>query len=129
MVSETRLKDAFGELIYSVAIADGMIQDEETDTLDKALEDHPWEEEIKWSFNYERKKKSSLKETYLKALDTFKEYGPHRDYKTLIELLEKIAESSDGFQSKEGKVISIFQKSLRAHFLEFMDENNFRRRQ
>lgn len=127
MVSKTRLYDAFGELIYTVAIADGIIQDDEVKVIEERLQEFEWGEEVKWSFNYEKKKGSDLKETYLKALETFKEYGPHPDYYNLLELLEDVAKASDGFERKEGRVISIFNKSLRAHFLEYLTENKLKR--
>ena len=127
MVSKTRLYDAFGELIYTVAIADGIIQDDEVKIIEERLKEFEWGEEVKWSFNYEKKKGSDLKETYLKALETFKEYGPHPDYYNLLELLEEVAKASDGFEKKEGRVISIFNKSLRAHFLEYITENRLKR--
>lgn len=122
MVSQTRLNDAFGELIYAVAISDGMIQETELESLYEMLKDHPWGKEIQWSFNYEMKKENQLMDTYQKALDTLKENGPHPDYHYLIEVLETIAEKG-GFQKKEGQIISNFQKSLRAHFLQYLDEN------
>ena len=90
MVSKTRLYDAFGELIYTVAIADGIIQEDEVKIIEERLKEFEWGEEVKWSFNYEKKKGSDLKETYLKALETFKDYGPHPDYYNLIELLEDV---------------------------------------
>ncbi|MEM9822085.1 MAG: TerB family tellurite resistance protein, partial [Bacteroidota bacterium] len=82
-----------------------------------------WGKEIKWSFEYERKKQHSLRDTYFKALDTLKEHGPDPDYKYLIEVLEKIAGAADGFSKKEGMIISNMQKTLRAHFLNFLGEN------
>lgn len=123
MVSKTRLTDAFGELIYAVAIADGMIQPEEIESLKKLLEGHPWAREIQWSFDYELKNKPSLNESYLKALETLKENGPFEDYNYLVEIIEKIAAASAGVEKSEKTVIDSFQKSLRAHFLEFLDEN------
>ena len=123
MVSKTRLIDAFGELIYAVAIADGMIQPEEIKSLEKMLKGHPWASEIQWSFNYEMKNKNSLKDSYQKALETLKENGPFRDYHYLVEIIEKIAEASGGTDKSEKIVIDGFQKSLRDHFLEFLDEN------
>ena len=123
MVSKTRLMDAFGELIYAVAIADGIVQPEEIQTLEEMLKDHPWASEIKWSFNYELKNENSLKESYEKALQTLKENGPFEEYTYLVEIIEKLAVSSDGIDIQEQKVISNFQHSLRDHFLEFLDEN------
>ncbi|MEM1319473.1 MAG: TerB family tellurite resistance protein [Bacteroidota bacterium] len=127
MVSKTRLFDAFGELIYAVAISDGMVQQEEIDSLHKILRGHPWAKEIQWSFDYEHRKQNALMETYNKALDTFKEYGPTKEYAYLIEVLEEVAAASDGVEKKEGILISNFQKSLRAHFVEFLDTNQLRK--
>ena len=123
MVSKTRLIDAFGELIYVVAIADGMVQPEEIKTLEELLKGHPWASEIQWSFDYELKNQNDLQDTFQKALETLKENGPFEDYTYLVEVIEKIAASSDGIDQSENKIISNFQKSLREHFLEFLDEN------
>ena len=123
MVSKTRLIDAFGELIYVVAIADGMVQPEEIKTLEELLKGHPWASEIQWSFDYELKNQNDLEDTFQKALETLKENGPFEDYTYLVEVIEKIAASSDGVDQSENKIISNFQKSLREHFLEFLDEN------
>jgi len=123
MGSETRLYDAFGEIIYVVAIADGMIQDEEIKVIEEQLSKYSWGENAKWSFNYERKNETQLKEAYLKSLTTLKDYGPHEGYYDLIKILEEVAKADNDFERKEGRVISIFNKSLRAHFLEYLDEN------
>ncbi len=123
MVSKTRLLDAFGELIYAVAIVDGMVQPEEIKTLEELLKGHPWASEIKWSFDYELKNKNNIKDTYEKALGTLKENGPFEDYTYLVEIIEKIAASNEGIDKNEEKIIDNFQKSLREHFLEFLDEN------
>jgi len=123
MVSETKLYDAFGEIIYAVAIADGMIQDEEIKVIEEQLAKYTWGENAKWSFNYERKNETQLKEAYLKSLHTLKENGPHENYYDLINILEEVAKANDDFEKKEGRVISIFNKTLRSHFLEYLDEN------
>ncbi len=123
MVSKARLLDAYGELIYSVAIADGMIQPEEVEKLKSMLKDHPWAKDIQWSFDYEQKHHNAIRDTYLKALGTFKEHGPFEDYYYLVEILEKIAGASGGIQKNEKTVINSFQTSLREHFLNFLDEN------
>ena len=123
MVSPTRLNDAFGELIYAVAISDGMIQEAEVETLQKFLAEHPRGKDIQWSFDYERQKGNSLMDTYNKALESLKENGPHPDYAYLVGVLEAVAEANAGFQKREGQLISNFQKSLRAHFLAYLDEH------
>ena len=123
MVSKTRLYDAFGELIYAVALADSMIQEAEISVLEKVLAGHPWSKEIRWSFDYELKRENQLMDTYHKALETLKENGPHADYAYLVEVLEAVAEASDGFHKKEGQIISNLQKSLKSHFIQYLDDN------
>jgi uncharacterized tellurite resistance protein B-like protein len=123
MISKTRLYDAFGELIYAVALADGLIQQEELDKIDEVLKSHPWGKDVKWSFDYEARKGNNPKDAFNKALDLFKENGPDPDYYNLIDIVEQIAGSSDGVDENEKAVIEGFQTSLKNHFLEFLDEN------
>ncbi|MFT4759175.1 MAG: tellurite resistance protein [Paraglaciecola sp.] len=42
MKSRSRLYDAFGALIYTVSLADGMIQPEELDKIHEVLMNDPW---------------------------------------------------------------------------------------
>ncbi|MCR9289337.1 MAG: TerB family tellurite resistance protein [Bacteroidetes bacterium] len=123
MTSKTRLYDAFGELIYAVALADGLIQQEELDKIDEVLKNHPWGKDVKWSFDYEARKGNDPKDAFEKALDLFKENGPDPDYYNLIDIIERIAVSSQGMDTDEKEVIEGFQTSLRNHFLEFLDQN------
>ncbi|MDB4728086.1 hypothetical protein OAF63_04770 [Saprospiraceae bacterium] len=123
MTSKTRLYDAFGELIYAVALADGLIQQEELDKIDEVLKNHQWGKDVKWSFDYEARKGNDPKDAFEKALDLFKENGPDPDYYNLIDIIERIAVSSQGMDTDEKEVIEGFQTSLRNHFLEFLDQN------
>ena len=68
MASETRLSDAYGELLYAIALADGIIQDSEVNIIKEVLKNHRWGQEVLWSFNYETEKKNDPKESYEKAL-------------------------------------------------------------
>ncbi len=123
MVSKTRLNDAFGELIYAVALADGLIQQEELDKISEVLKNHSWGKDIQWSFDYESRKGNDPKDAYEKALDVLKEHGPDPDYAFLIQILEEIAQASDGVDKEEKELIDGFQSSLREHFLKYLDEN------
>ncbi len=125
MVSKEKLYDAFGELIYAVAKADGLIQVEEKLMLEKILAEHPWASQIHWSFDYESKKDMDPEESYKKALDIFKEYGPDPDYVYLLEILEKVAAASDGIDADEQKVIDSFQSDLYKRFVQDAEKNNW----
>ena len=118
MVGKTELYDAFGELIYAVAKADGFIQNEEVDKLQELLASHTWGKEIQWSFDYERETKKDLQAAYDKALYTCKEYGPSREYPELLDILQQIAAASTGVDSEEARLIHDFEAELRRKFRE-----------
>lgn len=122
MSDKSRLYDAFGELIYAVCLADGIIQPEEIEKIKEVLRNHPWGSEIEWSFNYEARKKNNPKETFDKAIEILKNHGPDSEYVFLVEILEQIASASDGIVPEERAVIDGFQQSLRDHFILFLDE-------
>ncbi len=112
MVTKVELYDAFGELIYALAKADGVIQADEISALDKILGDHSWANEIKWSFNYEKGKDKSLQEAYDKALSICKDFGASPDYPFLFEVLDAIAEASEGVHEAEEALIQNFKTEL-----------------
>jgi len=79
-INKEKLYEAFGELIYVVAMADGEIQETEVVALKKLVSEHPLGSDIKWSFDYEAKNISDTKDTYQKVLNTCQAYGPSEDY-------------------------------------------------
>ncbi|MEH0155224.1 TerB family tellurite resistance protein [Limibacter armeniacum] len=121
-MDKERLYDAFGELLYAVALADGMIQPEEINKIEQVLANHSWGREIEWSFNYEKNKNNDPKQVYEKALDTLKQHGPDPEYTFLIEILEEVARASDGIDESEDKVISDMQSSLKMHFIQQVED-------
>lgn len=116
-VDKTRLYDAFGELIYAVAKADGLIQESELAALETILAGHPWAKEIQWSFDYEMKKEKSVEEAYKKAVDICKQNGPDSEYDFLFEVLEEVAKASETVEESEANVIYDFTGELRERFL------------
>ena len=50
-INKEKLYEAFGELIYVVAMADGEIQDTEIVALKKLVSEHLLGADIKWSFD------------------------------------------------------------------------------
>ena len=123
-MDKERLYDAFGELIYALAMADGLIQPEEIRALDAILQGHPWASQIKWSFNYEASKSIDLQDVYKKALDTFTQHGQDKEYIYLIDILEKVAKASDGIDANEQEIIERFQKDLKENFIIEMEKRN-----
>jgi uncharacterized tellurite resistance protein B-like protein len=118
MATKEKLYEAFGELIYAVAKADGMIQGEEVEVLEKIVKNHQWAEDIVWSFNYERKKDLSVEYVYRKAIDIFQEHGPDPEYASFLTVLEEIAQASQGKSAQEQGLINLFQMDLIKKFKE-----------
>lgn len=107
-----KLYEAFGELLYVVAMADGLIQDEEVSALETVLAAHPWAADIKWSFNYERKKERAVEEVYAKVLDYCTYAGPSPEYQNMIEVMEAMAKASNGVDANEKEVMDTFSYTL-----------------
>jgi len=118
MKDKEKLYETLGELLYAVAIADGVIQPTEIDRLKEIVEHHPWGKEIKWSFDYEDRKQRNFQKVYEKALSYCHSYGPAPEYEEFTELLTLVAEASEGIDRHEELVISNFSKHLIERFKE-----------
>lgn len=116
-LNKEQLYDAFGELLYAVAMVDGEVQEAEAKRIEELLTGHPAAAEIEWSFAYEFEKKQTVNDAYKKALDICKYYGPCPDYPFLIDALKKVAESVNGLSEEEKQIIDNFQNELREHFI------------
>lgn len=114
--SPEKLYEAFGELLYVVAMADGFIQESEITALENVLANNPWAADIKWSFDYKRKKKTSPEEAYYKVLDYCKHAGPQAAYKDMLEVMSAIAKASNGVDEQEQAVVDTFTQTLTERF-------------
>lgn len=122
MSNHEKLYEAFGELLYVVAMADGFIQASEITALEKVLEEHPWAADIKWSFDYERKKESNIEEVYAKVLDYCIYAGPQAEYQNMMDVMEAIAKASNGIDDEEEKVMNTFIETLTKRFKEDIEK-------
>ncbi|MEL6650697.1 MAG: TerB family tellurite resistance protein [Bacteroidota bacterium] len=116
MSSKVKLYDVFGELLYVVAMADGVIQPEEISTLEKLLADHPWGKEIKWSFDFEVRQQSSVEDVYRKVILFCQDYGPDPEYQSMLEIMEAMSTASAGVDQKEQAVMDGFVYELTERF-------------
>ena len=117
-----KLYEVLGELLYTVAIADGIIQDEEISSLNKLLENHAWASEIKWSFNYEASKKTPVDAAYNKVINFCQGYGPSAVYPEFIKSMRAIANAARGIDENEYKVIDSFSNDLIERFQKDLDK-------
>lgn len=116
MSDKEELYESLGELIYVVAKADGVVQDEEISALKKAIEDHPWASTIKWSFDFSRAKDASIDDTYRRVIDKCYNLGPLPEYSDFVEILALVANAHDGVSEEEGMVINSFATELLVRF-------------
>ncbi len=117
MSNSEKLYETLGELIFVIAKADGIIQEEEMSMLDEILSEHPWASTIKWSFYYEMTKNTSPEQAYRKVLDYCKKLGPRQEYKEFISIMKRVAAASEQIDEAEQQVIHKFSKELTAKFM------------
>lgn len=116
MAKKDQLYDAFGELAYVLAMADGNVQPEELQQVKQILESHPRGADIQWSFDYEARKQRPVEEVYQKVIDACQAVGPDPEYPFLIEMLEKVAVIHAGKTAEESRVITDFTNDLIERF-------------
>ncbi|MBI9059991.1 MAG: hypothetical protein JEZ01_19655 [Labilibaculum sp.] len=116
MRKEEKLYEVFGELLYAIAKADGVIQPSEKETLVQLLKNHSLGSEILWSFEFEEAHNSSVEEIYNKVINFCHMYGPAPQYDEFISAMKIVAEASDGITERESKIINSFSKDLMERF-------------
>lgn len=122
MKKEEKLYEVFGELLYALAKADGVIQMKEKETLKQLLKDHALGSEILWSFEFEESHNSSVEEIYNKVINFCHVYGPAPQYDEFINAMKIIADASDGITTKEHQLINSFSKDLMERFQRDIDK-------
>jgi len=122
MAKQEKLYETFGELLYVLAMADGIIQEEEVTTLQEMLAEHPWAKDIEWSFNYERKKQNEVNDVYKKVIDFCKYHGPDPAYQEMIDVMQKMAEASKGVDQDEQEKMDSFVQELTQKFQKDIEE-------
>lgn len=123
MGNKEKLYSVFGELVYVVAMTDGIIQPEEKEALHDIIANHPWANEIEWSFNYEVEKHQDIDYLYKRVLDACHQNGPDPEYKFLVEVLDAVAQASKHKES-EKQIIDKFTFELTERFKKDIDKLN-----
>lgn len=119
--AKERLYDTMGEMLYVVAMADGVIQSSERALLDDLLEGHPWADIIKWSFDYEQAREADIEEVYGKVIDFCHHHGPAREYAEFIDAMRLISKAAKGGDELEGERVASFSEDLIERFQKDLD--------
>jgi len=118
MENKSALYEAFGKMVYLVAIADGLIQPEETEALERLLVGRDFAPAVQWSFEELVAHPLDPAAVYEEVMGVFVEHGPDPAYQQLFEILEAVAHASDGLDSEEANVLIDLEVDLRKRFLE-----------
>jgi len=116
MTDNEKLYETLGELIYVVALADGIIDDSERKALDEILKKHSYADEIKWSFKYEESKQNSVEDVYSKVIAVCHRIGPSPIYEEFIQVMNTMANADETIDESESKVINSFSADLIERF-------------
>lgn len=123
-----RLYDVFGDLLYVVAKADGIVKKEEIEVLEKVLANHPWAKEIEWAFNYDLEKNTSVDYLYNKVINFCHEFGPNPEYQFLLDILNEVAKADGEANEQEIGVINKFTTELTERFKKDLDKLELKER-
>ena len=93
-------------------MADSIVQEEEIDSL----KDRERPSGITWHFDYEKEKQRNTAEILKSAIKVLPENEPSDDYYSLIDLLKKVAKSSNGIDIDEAKVIYKVEQCVKKVF-------------
>lgn len=123
MNAKEELYEAFGELIYAIAKADGLIDNDEISKITEILDNHPWASNIKWSFNYEWLNDEPAEQIYKKAITRCIKHGPAEEYAEMLDVMKQIAAASEDTYRSEQEIIDSFSRDLIAQFQKDLDSH------
>jgi len=112
-----KLYDAFGELIYAIAKADGHVQDVEISTLKKITDNYAGKYNIDFSFNYDMNSNKSVENAFSDAMQICKNHGPDPDYTILINIMVEVAKAYMGIVPSERSILERFVSELKLTFI------------
>ena len=124
MTEKEKLYETLGELLYVIAKADGIIQNEEKVSLAELVKEHAWAEQITWSFDYEALNNSSIDDVYSKVINFCHRYGPAPEYYEFVTSMKLIADATNGIDKDEEKVINSFSRDLIERFKKDIEKIN-----
>ena len=118
MAINTVLVQALAELAYSIALADGALEQEEKDAFNRTIEAElgksAWLAKNRFSILDERVS-PNIEQAYKDAMFAIKNNQSDFDEglkRKFIKVIEKIADSVDGLRSYERELINRFRKDI-----------------
>lgn len=113
MNSKESLYNAFAELIYSVMMADGTINENELKAISLISQKHPIDFFIKKHIE-SAPKDISIAQSFLHTIEVCKSLGNREEYPELVEMVQKIGKVSG--ELEEDSLLSIFVANFKQKF-------------
>ena len=102
MNSKEELYDSFAELLFSIAMADGEIDEEETQELNRLIGNHPLRSRIdNLMKEHDEDSELSIVKSYKSTLSLCKQLGTDSEYAFLIKVLEDFSKVSKSEEDDE----------------------------
>jgi hypothetical protein len=108
-----QLYQSFAELIYAVAMADGIVVAEERKAIKQIAGDHPMISFIDNLFDARDKPSISIVSAYYKVRQYIKENKPDPEFSFLVQVLEALSKLSEGVADEEENLVEEFVLDLK----------------
>lgn len=111
---KSNLYRSFGDLIYAIAMADGILQDEEKTAIRKIIGEHAMMPYIEQALDRKEKKEISIVSAYYKVMTYIKENKPDPEFHFLLKVLEALSKLSAGVDEDDENLMEDFIADLRS---------------
>lgn len=113
--------NVFGKILYALAMADGEVQQEELDELEKIVQEDEWAREIKLSFDSAMELEMDPQIVFFKNVRIFQTLSKDEHMPYFLDLMRRIAEAYDGIVPEEHDLILKFSGRVPGEYLVEMD--------
>ena len=106
-----KLYSSFAELIYAIAMADGILEDIEKEAIENSTNEHPIQGIINQLFEDDNIiEEVSIVGSYKNIVDYYREYGEDEEYAFLINILEELSKACKTDEADEDLIDSIIDE-------------------
>lgn len=113
----------FGNILYALAMADGGVQREELDELQKIVDEDEWAKEIQLSFDAAQHMDMDPQIMFFKNMRIFQTLRTDEHMPYFLNLMQRMAEAYNGIVPEEHDLILRFSGKVPDQVLDMADQN------
>ncbi|MBY0427153.1 MAG: hypothetical protein K2Q22_16075 [Cytophagales bacterium] len=113
-ILRTKLYDSFTTLVYTIILADGVIDEAEKQIFGRIIKLHPRSSDPAWKFNFQEAKEISIMEAYKETMDVCKQIGKNEEITQLVNLLEEISKVSKSPDEDDESLVESFLEKFKS---------------